>query len=107
MSMMKKTYLQFSDVGIVLRSVTKREVFVQLGRTKKLNHSLCKRVPELYNKLVKLSILPDCSLIRSMSDEVVKHFHHNFLRNFILGNRDLVDFVFNKKFDLKRSNSML
>ena len=66
-------------------------------KPKKLNHSLCKRVPELYNKLVKVSMLPDCTLIRSMSDEVVKHFRHNFLRNFILGNRDLVDFVFGKK----------
>ena len=37
-----------------------------------------------------------------MSDEVVKHFRHKCLRNFILGNRDLVDFVFGKK-----SNTML
>ena len=93
----KECYLQFIDVGIGLRSVTRREVFVPFGKTKKLNHSLCKRVPELYNKLVKVSMLPDCTLIRSMSDEVVKHFRHNFLRNFILGNRDLVDFVFVKK----------
>ena len=98
MSMMKKTATsQFRDVGFGLRSVTRREVFVPFGKTKKLNHSLCKRVPELYNKLVKVSMLPDCTLIRFMSDEVVKHFRHNFLRNFILGNRDLVDFVFGKK----------
>ena len=103
----KECYLQFSDVGIGLRSVTRREVFVPFGKTKKLNHSLCKRVSELYNKLVKVSMLPDCTLIRSMSDEVGKHFRHNFLRNFILGNRNLVDFVFGKKIDLKRSNTML
>ena len=89
----KDCYLQFSDVGIGLRSVTRREVFAPLGKTKKLNQSLCKRVPELYNKLVKISMLPDCTLIRSMSGEVVKHFRHNFLRNFILCNRDLVDCV--------------
>ena len=52
-------------------------------------------------------MLPDCTLIRSMSDEVVKYFRHNILRNFILGIRDLVDFVFVKKIALKRSNTML
>ena len=67
-----------------------------LEKQKKLNHSLCERVPELHNKLVKVSMLSDCTLIRSMSDKVVKHFHHTFLRNFILGNGDL-DFVFGKK----------
>ena len=93
----KDCYLKFSDVGFGLRSITRREVHVPFAKTKKLNHSLCKRVPELYNKLVKVSMLPDCNLIRSMSDEVVRHYRHNFLRNFILGNRDLVDFVFDKK----------
>ena len=65
-------------------------------KRKKLNHSLCKFVPQLYDKLVKVSMLPDCTLIRSMSDEGIKHFRHNFLRNFSLCNRDLKNFVFGK-----------
>ena len=45
----KDYYLQVSDVGFGHRSVTRREVHVPFGKTNKLNHSLCKRVPELYN----------------------------------------------------------
>ena len=61
----------------------------------------------VYLNSITIFMLPDCTLIRSVSDEVVKHFRHNLLRDFILGNRDLVDFVFGKTFSEKRSNSML
>ena len=97
MSMMKKTATSNLVMLVLDLDESLGGTFLFPSEKPKNNHSLCKRVPEFYTKLVKVSMLPDCTFIRSMSDEVVKHFRDNFLRNFILGNRDLVDFVFGKK----------
>ena len=42
-----------------LRSTARDEAWAPLSNTKKLDHALAKRVPALYNKFIRLILLPD------------------------------------------------
>ena len=83
--------------GYELRSPKRNEVCVPFGKTRKLDHSLQKRIPELYNKLMQTSILAQSGEICSFDDKNVYRFCHEFFRNIVLGNQDIVDFVYGEQ----------
>ena len=70
------------------------ESSVPFGNTKKFNHSFATRIPKLYNNLSRNGILPDNSTIKSYSLYQIIRYRHNIFKSFILGNPELVDFVF-------------
>ena len=70
------------------------ESLVPFGNTKKFNHSLAKRIPKLYNNLSRNGIFPDNSTIKPYSLYQIIRYRHNIFKSFILGNPELVDFVF-------------
>ena len=82
------------DIKYCLRSVSRHQSAVPFGSRKKFNHSLAKRVPKFYNKLTQIGILPEKSTIQSFSLHQMKQYSHNTFKSFILGNTELIDFVF-------------
>ena len=75
------------------RKETKR---VPIGKTRKLDHSLQKRIPELYSKLIHTSILAQSDEICSCDDKNVNRYCHEFFRNFVLATRTLILFMVSK-----------
>ena len=87
-------FLTKIDTKYFLRSSSRHQSAVPLGSSKKFDHSLAKRVPELYNKLSKIGVLPRKSTIRSFSLLQIIQYRHSTFKSFTLGNAELIDFVF-------------
>ena len=63
-----------------LRSTARDEEWVPLSNTKKLDQALAKRVPALYNKFIRLGLLPETKTLQSFSDYELKNFRHKFFQ---------------------------
>ena len=64
--------LKFPVSRYNLKSIARDEAWVPLSNTKKLDHALPKRVPALYNKFIRLGLLPGTKTIQSFSDYELK-----------------------------------
>ena len=72
------------------------ESSVSFGNTKKFNHSLAKRIPNLYNNLSRNEIgaLPYNSTSKLYSLYRINRYRHTFFTRFRLGYPELKVFVF-------------
>ena len=77
-----------------LRKPPETLALIPITRTKVGEHSLKFRVPTLFNKLDSWGVFPDQSNLAGISADSVKSLGHKLFDCFVIGNEDLVRFVF-------------
>ena len=67
---------------------------VSITRNKHCKNSLSHRVPKFFNKLNSWGVLPNKTSFESMTNGMIDTYCNNFMYSYILGNQELVDFLF-------------
>ena len=77
-----------------LRSKKLELAIEPVSYNKMYRQSLSVRVPRLYNKLKHWCVLPDNNELGNLSKDALRALCHRFLRSYLIGNKELVRFVY-------------
>ena len=67
---------------------------VSISRTKHCKNSLSHRVLKFFNKLNSWGVHPNKTSLESMTNGMIDTYCHNFMDSYVLGNQELVYFLF-------------